>query len=376
MVHQESTASPKSLIEKEVRARPIATMSTNPSNAQVTDHRGPGDSNALTKRGVHNSIASPQSASLSEAEQRVRPVPSSTQSRDIRVGDHRGVGDTNALTRRKHFAPVFEAPTTSLSDAEQRARPAPSSNNAEHTQVSDYRGVGDTRTITRKTQSTSPSTASAGYVSLSESAEGGSRQRPVPSASAQSTEPASLDEEDLWWDDNASRRTGKAAGKTTDDTQKEAAVSSPEAEEPSSSDEPPHISFMQSLLNEEKPGRSHRALAAAAAAAPIAEIKASSLQSLLKDEQPIKGIKGAQLRMPERNREWWAERPKRPKNYTKHSQSLNTAYSFGRKNDAPRDYGDVVTASAEADDDESSSDEEGDDNDDAATAAEPQKEDK
>ena len=39
--------------------------------------------------------------SLSESEeQRVWPIPSSHQVQDIPVGDHRGPGDTNALTKR------------------------------------------------------------------------------------------------------------------------------------------------------------------------------------------------------------------------------------------------------------------------------------
>jgi len=111
---------------------------------------------------------------------------------------------------------------------------------------------------------------------------------------------------------------------------------------------------------------------------PIAAMRPSSLQSLVRDEKPTAGVqeksqnssplkpsvgttplssllqddrrkakldKINQEKSPIQDLEWWNEKPKRPVGYVKHFQPMNTSYV--KKFEPPRDYGDVVTATAE-----------------------------
>ena len=184
--NQRSAASitTSSLSEAEQRVRPAPT-SDQLRNVRVSDRRGPGDDSALTRRSQQQQqqSASITTASLSEAgaEQRVRPVPSSFVAFDnnerVRVADHRGPGDDNSLTRRNQQQQLLPATTSSLSEAEQRVRPASSSNQFQNFQVSDHRGPGDDNSLTRRShQQQSVSTTS----SLSGDEQ---RQRPIPSSS-------------------------------------------------------------------------------------------------------------------------------------------------------------------------------------------------
>ena len=67
----------------------------------------------------------------------------------------------------------------------------------------------------------------------------------------------------------------------------------------------------------------------------------SSLHSLLLDAEPP--IPGGTEDEPVDESEWWNEKQSRPRGYVKHSQPLNTSY-VKKKVEAPRDYGDVVSA--------------------------------
>ena len=150
-------------------ARPVSSSSSpssssfdNDERVRVANHRGPGDDNALTRRFRNNqrSAASITTSSLSEAEQRVRPAPTSDQLRNVRVSDRRGPGDDSALTRRSQQQQQQSASitTASLSEAgaEQRVRPVPSSfvafDNNERVRVADHRGPGDDNSLTRRNQ--------------------------------------------------------------------------------------------------------------------------------------------------------------------------------------------------------------------------------
>mmetsp|Transcript_7169 Transcript_7169/g.15583 ORF Transcript_7169/g.15583 Transcript_7169/m.15583 type:complete len:366 (-) Transcript_7169:9-1106(-) len=165
-----STPPPKvqSLISNEGQSRPVVSSSANSVQGYgktSVDHRGPGDSNALTRREKSSSTSL---SSLIDSEQRVRPAPTSDQFKSFQVGDHRDVGDTRSITSKVQ-APAADvaltaADTPSLSEDEQRQRPVPRAGGP--SQVSDHRWPGDARTITWKVKSSF--TGAAVVASLSE----------------------------------------------------------------------------------------------------------------------------------------------------------------------------------------------------------------
>ena len=72
---------------------------------------------------------------------------------------------------------------------------------------------------------------------------------------------------------------------------------------------------------------------------PANPTKKSSLNALLSnDSQPVKSYSDEEDELSG----WWNERPKRPQGYVKHHQPITTTYVT--KHEAPKDYGDVVTA--------------------------------
>ena len=292
----------QSLIGAEQRARP-SPSSDMFANIRVGDHRGPGDDNAMTRR--DKKILVP-GQSLSEAEQTVRPASSSSsQPHNFQVGDHRDVGDSNAMTRRKEYTVRV---ATSLSEAEQTVRPAATSyGRPQNLQVGDYRDIGDQR---QKVQSSSVAPSRLASLSADEQ-----RQRPVPSA--------------LRGNDNILTRALDPIVK------KKKKASKPKSPIPQGPPEP----SLTSLLKEDKQRASDKTKKSEATrVASIAEMPPSSLHSLLLDsEPPIPG--GTE----EDESEWWNEKPARPRGYVKHSQPLNTSY-VKKKVEAPRDYGDVVSA--------------------------------
>ncbi len=357
----------KSLIEEEESIRPVSSSSSSHSssidhnpNVCFINHRGPGDNNALTRRAQQLQPVS-MTPSLSESEQRARPIPSSHQFQDIQVGDHRGPGDTNALTKRVEstLSSSFNSDITSLSTDEQRQRPVPTSDLSrfQSNKIGDYRGPGDTsRTITDKLHSSS----SPNVVGI---------------------------EDGCWWDESTQRPT--PMGKTVDGSQKQA-VNTPN--KPSST--------LKSLLKEEIKdflSDRNRKQALTNNPTPIAAIPPSSLHSLLIDDERLfagtnmennanprlhlnsrepKSLSSlsllskaeSKLRQQQRTRsssrnekasslssssanrtdEWWNEKPQRPRNYVKHYQPMIASYTM--KLEPPRDYGDVVTASSDKDD--------------------------
>ncbi len=374
----------KSLIEGEESIRPVSSSSSSYSSSidqnlhvHVIDHRGPGDDNALTRR-AQQQQPSPIAPSLSESEQRVRPIPSSHQFQDFQVGDHRGPGDTNALTKRVEstLSSTSTSDVTSLSADEQRQRPVPTSglNQSLITQIGDYRGPGDTsRTTTEK--------LSSALLSNDDRIADG-----------------------CWWDEQTQRPTpihaslGNEHGlvRTMDGSQRQVNYSSPTL----LTNKPPGT--LTSLLKEEKKdflSDRNKKQAIASNPPPIAAIPPSSLHSLLKeDERSITGSGSTEtnanprlhldsreprslsslslLSKTERQRrrrritrssspdeerpmslssssanrtdEWWNEKPRRPRNYVQHFQPMNASYT--KKWHPPRDYGDVVTASNDEDD--------------------------
>jgi len=426
-----------SLSEAEQRVRPTPSSADQSRNVQVSDHRGPGDNHALTRRLEESSspVTPQQSVSLSEAEQRIRPTPYSNQSRNAQqaqVSDHRGVGDTRTLTKKVQSS-VSSLVVTSLSEDEQRQRPIPSSGTGqsqETFQVSDHRGPGDTRALTKK-QSSSSSVSS----SLSE---GEQRQRPIPSSTSQNhthsdkkTPPSAdatsqLSGEDEptsssdWWNEKSQRprhihssadsSKSKVLIRAADNTQKQAVKSSS-----ATIDDEEEPSLLKSLLKDEKSqsnvskkkngGVAMRHPPIAAANQP------SSLQSLLKGDRPIAGsitentnthplLHDSSRHSPTKTSSklssllddeshtsrtkrgkrsvedtahtmgWWNEKSKRPRGYVGHFQPMNASYV--KKLEAPRDYGAVVSTQEKIvfdDDDEdygsddSSSQEEGIDED-------------
>ena len=265
----------QSLIEGEETVRPVSSSSSSYSSSidqnlhvHVVDHRGPGDDNALTRR-AQQQQPSPLAPSLSESEQRVRPIPSSHQFQDIQVGDHRGPGDTNALTKRVEstLSSTSTSGVTSLSADEQRQRPVPTSglNLSLITQIGDYRGPGDTsRTITEK----------------------------LSSASSSNVDRIA---DECWWDERTQRPTPiHTSGenehglvRTMDGSQRQVNYSSPTL----LTNKPPGT--LTSLLKEEKKdflSDRNKKQAIANNPPPIAAIPPSSLHSLLKeDERSITG---------------------------------------------------------------------------------------
>jgi len=294
------------------------------ANVRVGDHRGPGDDNAMTRRDKKIPMSG---QSLSEAEQTVRPASSSSaKPHNFQVGDHRDVGDSNAMTRRKEYTVRV---ATSLSEAEQTVRPAATSyGRPQNLQVGDYRDIGDQR---QKVQSSSVAPSRLASLSADEQ-----RQRPVPSASR--------------GNDNILTRALEPTAK------KKKKASKPKSSIPHGPPEP----SLTSLLKEDKQRASDKTKKSEATRiASIAEMPPSSLHSLLLDsEPPIPG--GTEDDESVDESEWWNEKPSRPRGYVKHSQPLNTSY-VKKKFEAPRDYGDVVSATQQPEpegDDEDDVDEE------------------
>jgi hypothetical protein len=361
----------KSLIEEEESIRPVSSSSSSYSssidqnvNICFINHRGPGDNNALTRRAQQEQPVS-MTPSLSQSEQRARPIPSSHQFQDIQVGDHRGPGDTNALTKRveSSLSSSSTSDIASLSTDEQRQRPVPTSDLSrfQTNQIGDYRGPGDTsRSITEKLHSS----LSSNVVGI----EGG-----------------------CWWDESTQRPP--PIWKATDVSQKrDVNNSSSIPNKPSST--------LKSLLKEEKKdflSDRNRKQALSSNPTPIAAIPPSSLHSLLIDDERLfagtnmennanprlhldsrepKSLSSlsllskaeSQLRQEQhtssssrnkkpsslspssanRTDEWRNEKPQRPRNYVKHYQPMNASYTI--KLEPPRDYGDVVTAFSDEDD--------------------------
>ena len=404
-----------SLSEIEQRSRPSPIFNLF-QNKQVSDHRGPGDSNAMTKR---NKQFVAEASSLSEAEQRSRPSPSSGMFKNFQVEDHRGPGDYNAMTRRAAKQHTTASAIPSLSEAEQtirpvatssqcqdnfqvsargvgltkkakhqfvqasslsvdeqRLRPIPSSTQSQLQSIGDYRDASDySRTLTKKAKNYIVSEASS--LSVDEQ-----RQRPIPSSGSrpqtmgdyrnvgdykktenavrhQSPESSSSNNNkntDQWWNEKTQRIHTSVPSSTVPEQQ------------------PQSSSKLKSLLNKKQHHLDTNKKTDATPKPPIAALTPSSLQSLLKEDRPIAGSHTEDETNPVREKtppglssllkddrhftpskrppvyenRWYDEKQKRPRGYVKHSQSMNTSYI--KKNEAPRDYGDVVSAQTELDD--------------------------
>ena len=278
-----------------------------------------------------------------------RPV--SLSSQQVRATDHRGPGDSNSLTKRYHSQHLVTT-VSSLSADEQRQRPVTLSSRQNEARIKAARG-GVFRTITDKGQSSMPSTNN---VSLSE---GEKRQRPIPSSNQNQAERIGRISMPVRDNDDDKIDINDSAISTVSTSMPTFGLSSLLKDE----------NKLQASMKQVSPTNSLKKPPIAVALAP------SSLQALLQDERPMPGsitenaVRPISIRMTplssllnddkhsrssqrgksvltsassnyHEKKEWWNEKPQRPRDYVKHYQSMYTSYvtkMFG----PPKDYGDV-----------------------------------
>ena len=350
----------KSLISKEGMVRPVSSTSSSfnySERVSVANHRGPGDENALTRRRSQEwHQQSTTTPSLSEREQSVRPV--SLSSQQVRVTDHRGPGDDNALTKRwskqrqyltsSDHSQHLVTTVSSLSADEQRQRPVTLSSRQNEARIIVARG--DVfRTISDKGQSSMSSTIA---VSLSKREK---CQRPVPSSNQNQADSAGRismpvpDNDDDEIDLSDSALSTAATSMHTFGLSSLLKASKKQVSPTKASEKPPIAaavamapSSLQAVLQDERPMPGS---ITENGVRPIS-LRMTPLSSLLKDDkrsrssQRGKSVLTSASSNYHEKKEWWNEKPQRPRDYVKHNQSMYTSY-VTEKFEPPKDYGDV-----------------------------------